>query len=150
VGGLTASTFLCRLDWGARRLVRSTYHETAENYVSDWTNGAVAVVDPSAVKVLRTARLPLGDADNRTFAAAAFTGLLYLAGNDAIAAVDTASMRVVDRWRMDGEVAGLEVSPDGRTVYVAVAGTIAMMDAATGRQIGAVPVGGVNDILHAS
>jgi hypothetical protein len=119
-----------------------------ELYVSDWTNGAVAVVDPSAVKVLRTARLPLGDADNRTFAAAASTGLLYLAGNDAVATVDTASMKVVDRWQMDGEVAGLEVSPDGRTVYVAVAGAIAMMDAVTGRQIGAVPVGAVNDILH--
>jgi hypothetical protein len=122
----------------------------SELYVSDWTNGAVAVVYPSAVKVLRTARLPLGDADNRTFAAAASSGLLYLAGNDAVVAVDTASMKVVDRWRMDGEVAGVEVSPDGRTVYVAVAGVIAMMDAATGEQIGAVPVGAVNDILHAS
>ena len=110
----------------------------------------MAVVNPAAVKVLRTAQLPLGDADDTTFSAASSSGLLHVAGNDMVATIDTSSLRVVDRWAMEGQVTGLEVSPDGRTVYVAVDESVAMIDAETGRQMGTLSVGAVTDILHAS
>ena len=118
-------------------------------YVVDWTNGAVAVVNPAAVKVMRVAHLPLGDPDDRTFAAAAGSGLLHVAGNDSVVTIDPSSLKVVDRWRMDGEIVGLEASPDGRTLYVAVDDSIMMVDAATGSPLGTLPVGPVDDILRA-
>jgi DNA-binding beta-propeller fold protein YncE len=120
-----------------------------ELYVADWTNGAVAIVNPAAVKVLRVAQLPPGEADDRTFAAASDSGLLHVAGNDVIVTIDTVSLRVVDRWRMDGEVLDLEASPDGRTLYAAVDDSIMMLDAATGSPLGTLPVGPVDDILRA-
>lgn len=140
------------LPFGMGRATASSIDVSADGkelYVSDWTNGAIAVVDPSEVKVLRTARLPLGDADDRTFAAASPTGTLYLAGNDEVVVVDTESMMVVGRWRMAGEVSGLEVSVDERIIYVSVGKSIVVVDGATGRQVDALPIGGVNDILHA-
>jgi hypothetical protein len=119
-----------------------------ELYVSDWTNGAVAIVDPAEVKVLRVAQLPLGDRDDKTFSVASSSGLLYVAGNDTVVTIDTSSLRVVNRWRMDGDVTGLEVSPDGRTVFVAVADAIVMIDSATGTHMDTLPIGPVDDILY--
>ena len=120
-----------------------------ELYVSDWTNGAVAIVDPAEVRVLRVAQLPLGDRDDRTFSAASGSGLLHVAGNDEVVTIDTSSLRVVDRWRMDGDVTGLRAAPDGSIVYVATADSIAMVDATMGSLIGTLPIESVDDILHA-
>jgi hypothetical protein len=117
-------------------------------FVTDWTNGAVAVVDPDDVKVLSVAQIHLGDADDETFATTGGSRRLYVAGNDSVVTIDISSMKAVDRWQMDGEVTGLEVGPDGRTVYVAVGESVTMIDAAGGAQVGVVAVDAVTNILN--
>lgn len=119
-------------------------------YVSDWSNGAVAVVDPEALKVVRTVEVDLGEPDDHTFAEVGLNGLFYVAGNSDVVAVDAGSLRVVDRWTMPSSVSGLAVAPDGHRLYVAVDEEVLTLDASSGERLGSIPGSGVADIEHVS
>lgn len=117
-------------------------------YVSDWSNGAVAVIDPEALKVVRTVEIDLGKPDDHTFAEIGLNGLLYVAGNSEVVAVDADSLDVVDRWTMPSSVSGVAISPDGERLYVALDDEIVTLDAANGEQLGSLPASGVTSIEH--
>lgn len=86
-------------------------------YVTDWSNGAIAVVDPAKLKVVASEDVALGAEDDATFAAAS-DDALYVAGNDEIVAVHVRSLEAMDRWTMEGEVEALERTSAGDVVAV--------------------------------
>ncbi|HJR44108.1 MAG TPA: hypothetical protein VJ927_00730 [Actinomycetota bacterium] len=94
-------------------------------YVTDWSNGAVAIVDPARLEVMRSADAVLGAPDDETFAAAG-DETLYVAGNDEIVAIEVMSLEVTDRWTMEAEVDGLERTSAGDVVAV-VAGELLLL-----------------------
>jgi hypothetical protein len=117
-------------------------------YVADWSNGAVAIIEPGSLRVARTARLRLGSADDHTYADVGGNGTLYLAGNSQVVAVEPERLRVIARWHMGGEVSGLGVSPDGRRIYVALGRRIVALDPGSGRRLGEFAAPGTTAIEH--
>ena len=86
-------------------------------YVTDWSNGAIAVVDPAKLEVVASREVALGLEDDGTFAAAS-DDALYVAGHDEIVAIHVRSLEVVERWTMEGEVEALERTSAGDVVAV--------------------------------
>ncbi|MFN2389207.1 MAG: YncE family protein [Actinomycetota bacterium] len=111
-------------------------------YVSEWTNGAIAVIDPRSLKVLRTVSRVLGSVDDRTFAEVGSDGSLYLAGNSEVVSLDGSTLDVLERWTMDRFVSGLAVSADASRVHVAIPRRLMTLDAATGEWIGRAAIQG--------
>lgn len=116
-------------------------------YVSDWTNGAVALVRPERVRVVRTERLELGAADDATFATAG-RDRLYLAGNSQIAILDATTLELVDRWSMPGEVMGLALDQDEERLFVSLDGEFLTLEAETGERMDTASIDGGGPIAH--
>ncbi|MGH2748189.1 MAG: YncE family protein [Actinomycetota bacterium] len=108
-------------------------------YVSDWSNGAVALVRPERVRVARTKRLELGAPDDDTFATAG-RERLYLAGNSQIAVLDATTLDLIDRWNLPDEVMGLALSSDDERLHISLDGEIVTLDARTGERTDSVSV----------
>lgn len=109
--------------------------------VTDWSKGAIAVIDPLGLKVVRVGHLDLGSADNETFATASGDERLYVAGSSTVVAVDAATLQVTARWRMKGEVSGLALSRDGTRLYVRQKGSVLTLDATSGQKLGSMKAG---------
>lgn len=116
-------------------------------YVTDWSNGAVAVINPDRLRVRKVQRLPLGAPDDQTFTQASWSnGLLYVAGNDEVVLVSTSELEVKDRWAMPKEVTSLLLSGDGLRLYVGQSDRVLILDAVTGEQRGALPAPGLTSL----
>ena len=116
-------------------------------FVVDWTNGAIAVVDPLEIGVMHKAEIDLGSPDEQTFAQAT-ADTLYVGGNSTIVMIDGGSLQETDRWSLSGEIAGLKVSRDGRRLYAVVGGEIVVLNATTGEVLGSIPAPGAAGIEH--
>ncbi|MGZ5298651.1 MAG: YncE family protein [Actinomycetota bacterium] len=122
-------------------------------YVVDSMKGAVAVMNTRTLEIERTGRVPLSALGGvRTSAQVSADGrTLYVGSLDdgaAVLAIDTASLEVAHRWPMHGDVSGLGLSADGQRLYVALEDGVAVLDAATGQELTAVPFQGIESILH--
>ncbi len=117
-------------------------------YVSDWSAGAVTLIDPKDLEVVRTVQLDLGGADDHTFAQAGTGDVLYLAGNSDVVAVDANSLEMTQRWTMDSSVVGLAASANGQRVYVALEDEVITLDSATGEELTSINAPGVEGIEH--
>lgn len=116
-------------------------------YVTDWSNGAVAVISPSRLKVRTVKQVDLGAPDDRTFAQSSWmNGLLYAAGNDTVAVLSTRDLEVTRRWTMGSEITGLLLSPDGDRLYVGQPDGIVILDAVTGEELDRVPLPGITSL----
>jgi YVTN family beta-propeller protein len=123
---------------------------------SVWT---VDVADPSNPRIVAKTRtgVPVGDAvgGSSPAALAATTDMLFVSNstNDSIEAYDLKTLK--RRWQtllvpdstrkhLRGVLPfGMDVSPDGKRLYVAESGinAVAVLDPRTGRQLGRIPVG---------
>ena len=119
-------------------------------YVTDWSNGTIAVVDPLGLKVMSVGHVDLGSADNETFAVAGGDDRLYVAGGSTVVAVAAPTLTATARWRMRSEVSGLAVSRDGTRLYVGQKGSVLTLDAASGKKLGSMKAGGLQSIEHVS
>jgi hypothetical protein len=118
----------------------------ARLYVSDWSNGAVSVIDPHELKVLGTKQLSLGGADDRTFTGVGGADVLYLAGYSDVVAVNANDLGVMQRWTMPSTVLGLAVSADGERVYVALDDEVVTLDSVMGKEFASIAVPGIRTI----
>lgn len=116
-------------------------------YVSDWTNGVIATIDPSRVRVLDVHEVALGGRDDATFAAAT-EDVLYVAGNTTVAAFDVVTMELIARTDAGAEVVGLRVAPDTDTLYVATADGMSVWDARLTEAVRSWPASGVDGLLN--
>ncbi|MBA2311488.1 MAG: hypothetical protein H0V97_01655 [Actinobacteria bacterium] len=119
-------------------------------YVTDWSKGAIATIDPVGLKVQSVGHVDLGSADNETFAAAGGDGSLYVAGSSTVVVVHASTLRATARWRMRSEVSGLALSRDGTRLYVGQKGSVLTLDAASGKKLGSMKAGGLQSIEHLS
>jgi hypothetical protein len=119
--------------------------------VVDAGRGLVAVMDTESLGV-RTVpvALPFEGTIARTSAQISPDGrTLYLAMADTdntaatagdesstVVALDTTTFEVRHTWRLPGVVSGLGVSSDGTSVYAAVGGHVAVLDAGSGLELG--------------
>lgn len=115
-------------------------------FVIDAGLGIVAALDTESLKVQTTPIDLSGDGDiARTAARVSPDGrtlLVSVAGAEgsAVTALDARTFEVIDTWRLEGVVSGLDFSSDGSSVYAAIEGRVVVLDARTGLEIGAVPV----------
>ncbi|MGH2635046.1 MAG: YncE family protein [Actinomycetota bacterium] len=116
-------------------------------FVIDAGRGLAAILHTETLEV-RTApvSLPTVGGIRRTTARMSPDGdtlFVAVAGRDGgsfVTALDARTLEVLDTWRVAGSVSGLGVSSDGTSVYAAVEGVVVVLDAATGREVRAVPV----------
>jgi DNA-binding beta-propeller fold protein YncE len=119
----------------------------ARLFVADWTSGVLAVASPEKGKVIETATVAFGEADDRTFAAAT-DDLLFVAGGAEVVVLDPDSLEVADRWPVGAEVTGLAASEDGSRLYVSTDGQVLTLDTTGGEIQGDLPVEGARGLTH--
>jgi DNA-binding beta-propeller fold protein YncE len=114
--------------------------------VVDAGRGIVAALHTESLKV-RTSPIDLsGEGDiARTAAHVSPDGrtlLVSVAGAEGsvVTAFDARAFEVIDTWRLEGIVSGLDFSSDSSSVYAAMQGQVVVLDARDGLEIGAVPV----------
>jgi WD40 repeat protein len=122
-------------------------------YIVDSIRGVIAEMDTRTLKILRSTHVDLGsDTGARTAAVTSADGrtLFVSSSTDphALYAIETSDLTVAARWTVPAAVSDLGVSKDGGRLYAAMADRVAVLDAATGSQIGALSIDGVASIVR--
>ncbi len=122
-------------------------------YIVDSTKGVVAVMDTHTLEILRTEHPALTSPDGvRTSAQVSADGRTLFVGSvgdgSTVDAIDTTTFAIEHRWGMGAMVLGLGLSEDGLRLYVGQREGVTVLDALTGAELTAVPVLGVESILH--
>jgi hypothetical protein len=115
-------------------------------YVIDWTNGAVAAINPQRLRVIRTVPIDFGSADEQTFAVATEDRLI-VGGKDTIVVIDTEDMSELERWTVPGEVTGLQLDEDER-LFVSTHGARVRAFELTGDELFDVEALGAHGLAH--
>jgi hypothetical protein len=113
-------------------------------YVVDADKGLVVTMDTESLDVSRPYRVELPDPGPRTTATVSSDGAVLFVGtaggDGAVTAIDTASFEATHTWSTAGGVSGLGLSMDGSRLYVALTDRLDVLDATSGRDLGAVDV----------
>jgi hypothetical protein len=122
-------------------------------YIVDSMRGLVAEMDTRSLEVVRTAKVDLGSGNGaRTSAVTSADGsTLFVSSStdaDAVYAIDTNSLSVSSRWTVPGTVSDVGLSGDGARLYAALTDHVAVLDPASGSQVGILSVRGVAGILN--
>jgi YVTN family beta-propeller protein len=115
----------------------------------------VVVMDTETLEILRTEELDLrATAVTETSAKlSADGGTLYVGtgGSDSVLyAIDTTTLQVAHRWPLGGDLSGLGLSLDGMRLYAALGDHLAVLDPATGLELGAVSFTSPGPIVQVS
>jgi hypothetical protein len=114
-------------------------------YVGDGEKGKLAEIDTKALRVTRTASIPMSNA-GALRSAVGSDGTLYMSRGRRVAAVDTESMRPAAWWSFPSDVTGIQPAIDGRRIYVALTNRVNVVDTRTGRTTATFPAIGMNGI----
>ncbi|MGH2751429.1 MAG: YncE family protein [Actinomycetota bacterium] len=118
-------------------------------FVADPSSGGLAVIAPLETKVLRSVTLDLEALTRgRASAAVGGDGTLYLAGGSEVLVIDGQTLAIVERWKTRQPVSGVGVSSDGRRLYAALPGKLAVLDASTGARTGSLRVPGIEGFVE--
>ena len=110
--------------------------------------GLVSVIDATTLKVDRTATVTGLPVPATTASAASATvsqdaRKLYFTADRGVALVDTSDFSLRGLFLKDRVITSVSLSPDGHRLYALSAdGTVWMLDATTGRQLGQIPTPG--------
>ena len=117
--------------------------------------GLISVIDAATLKVGRTATVSGLPASAATIESASSATLsqdarkLYFTPDRGVALVDTSDLSLRALFLGDQVITSLSLSPDGRRLYALSAdGTVWMVDATTGRQLGQIPTQGAVALLR--
>ncbi|MFG2109663.1 YncE family protein [Micromonospora chersina] len=108
--------------------------------VADVASGTVADIATGELTVRRTVPQPRGTGAAH---AAAGDDRLYLAAGTTVRVLDLTRLTGTVDWPVREPVTGLVTSRDGSRLYVGQRDTVSWHDAATGRELGRVPVPGL-------
>ena len=115
--------------------------------------GLVSVIDATTLKVDRTATVTGLPVPATTASAASATvsqdaRKLYFTADRGVALVDTSDFSLRGLFLKDRVITSVSLSPDGHRLYALSAdGTVWMLDATTGRQLGQIPTPGAVALL---
>lgn len=132
--------------WGAdptdEAMALSPYGDAL--YVVDTARDLVAVMDTDRVKLVESHEVDF-EASQRAETQAIVTpdGTLFVAAGPRLWALDPATLRPVGTWTMDAPISALGSGPGG--VYVAMPGTVAVIDPSTGEPSASIPSPAVKD-----
>ena len=117
--------------------------------------GLISVIDATTLNVGRTASvagLPAPATTTEWASSAAVSQdarKLYFTADRGVALVDTADFSLRGLFLVDRVITSVSLSQDGRRLYaLAVDGTVWMIDATTGRQLGQIPAQGAVALLR--
>jgi len=117
--------------------------------------GLISVIDATTLNVGRTASvagLPVPATTTEWASSATLSQdarKLYFTADRGIALVDTADFSLRGLFLVDRVITSVSLSQDGRRLYaLAVDGTVWMIDATTGRQLGQIPTQGAVALLR--
>ncbi|WNM39741.1 hypothetical protein RMN56_32365 [Micromonospora halotolerans] len=108
--------------------------------VADISSGTVADISTEDLAVRRTVPLARGTGAAH---AAAGTDRLFLAAGTAVRALDLTRLTGRVDWQAREPISGLVASPDGSRLYLGQRDAVSWHDAASGRELGRVPVPGL-------
>jgi DNA-binding beta-propeller fold protein YncE len=103
-------------------------------YVTDSASTAIAEVDTESLEIMQTETADLLASHSSPQTAHDGRHTLYVGLGPFVYAVDTVDMSVRDRWTLDGEITGIQISADGTKLYVSVKGDVVTIDVATGTE----------------
>jgi hypothetical protein len=111
-------------------------------YIVDSGLGIVTRMDTDTLDTFGTRRIGLRipGADRTTAQVSADGRTLFVAAGRTVIEIDTASFEVVRRISATGDVTGLGLSGDGARLYLGLVDGLEVLDAATGSELGLVPV----------
>ena len=100
-------------------------------FVANTVTGALAELDPVGLAVARVTNIdmPFG---RTASSAVADASTLYLATGAEAIAVDTGSLSRKELWTFDEKIRGLQVTVDGKRLYLGLSDYVAQLDVATG------------------
>lgn len=103
-------------------------------YVTDSESTAIAEVETESLEILQTEAADLLASYSSPQTAHDGSHTLYVGLGPFVYAVDTSDMSVRDRWTLDGEITGVQISADASKLYVSVKGEVITIDVATGAE----------------
>ena len=119
--------------------------------------GLISVIDATTLKVNRTATVSGLPAPAATIESASSTTMsldarkLYFTADRGVALVDTTDFSLRGLFLADRVITSLSLSQDGRRLYaLSTDGTVWMVDATTGRELGQIPTQGAIALLRVS
>jgi hypothetical protein len=118
-------------------------------YVLDGAGGKLVRIDARDLVVDRAADLTPDPAAGRGAALAVDrAGRLYLAGPGGLTVLGADDLGRRERWTVPGGVGGAAVSADGRRLYLGAERGLLIVDTATGRELGTVPLPPLATVQH--
>ena len=145
------------LDWGLTGSGRLLYAvNTSLGHVMEIDGTTLEVRRSAEIEPLRSAAISLAKFGhsasgpvNRRAVATPEGRTVLAAGRGGVAAIDTAELRLTDRYLAGQAVEAVGLTPDGAVLYVLLRdrGRIVALDAATGNPIGEVPGEGYDRLL---
>jgi DNA-binding beta-propeller fold protein YncE len=110
------------------------------------------VADTTQLLVRATSKLDapsdVASTSSPTAAAVGADGSLFLSGTSEILVLDGRHLTRKRQLSVPGTPTGLALSKDGQRVFVSLPDRLLALDAATGSEVGELPIAGVQDIAH--
>jgi hypothetical protein len=121
-------------------------------YIVDSVRGVIAEMNTRTLKIVGTSHVDLGSGAGATTSAVTSSdgATLFVSSSadpEALYAIDAETFAVTDRWSVAGPVSDVGLSSDGARLYAALGDHIAVLDPATGSELGSLLVPGVASIL---
>jgi hypothetical protein len=121
-------------------------------YIVDSVRGVIAEMNTRTLKIVGTSHVDLGSGAGATTSAVTSSdgATLFVSSSadpEALYAIDAETLAVTARWSVAGLVSDVGLSSDGARLYAALRDHIAVLDPATGSELGSLPVPGVASIL---
>ena len=128
----------------ARRATAITTSPDGSVFVANTMTGALAELDPVGLAVARVTNIdmPFG---RTASSAVADASTLYLATGAEAIAVDIGSLTPKGLWTVDGEITGLQVTSDGKRLYLGLRDYLARLDVSSG-EIETIDASGIDNI----
>lgn len=114
-------------------------------HVANSVTGAVAEIDTTNLEVIRESQINFG-LGNSARAVQGPEGTIFLASGRRLAEVDAATLTESGSWMMPSKVSGIQVSRDGRRIYVGLRADVVIIDTVTGERVGTYDPPGINRI----
>jgi hypothetical protein len=112
--------------------------------------GRVVVVDTRSLRLTRTAPIRLDRTSSLSAAAQGGRyGAVFVGAGTEVVVLDQATLRVTRRYSVGGDVTGVALGSNGRSLYVALEDEVTVINAATGTEIRTLYVPGLTGISAA-
>lgn len=119
-------------------------------YVTDAATGTIAVIDPDALSITRTAKTEPLAAASAASTISPDSRLLFVSAGPTVTRLEASALATTGRWSLPAPVRGIAASPDGKRLYVGQPDAVLALDAQTGAVTSRIAVPGLTTLRHAS